>query len=816
MRTEAALVPPPGSLVTAPARRSFARVGSLIAVVLFLAAVCAAFTLRPFSPGMAGADLDASWVTVLGELAAKHARWGVDVAFTYGPASPLVTGYFNDQYFSLTLPILLALSVIQAACVACLLALSLRNLGLVFVGAVLYATALVSNVGFVPDPVFFCVALLVFLLDLGSEGAGPIPRAVVLAAAAAVGVLALSKMTYLLAGLSLSVIADARSLSRRRLPLVSATILAAFLATFFIYGQRLGDLANFVRVQGDIIAGYSEAMASVGNRRELALFVTAATALLIAVAATESRSRAPWRAPVAVSLGLAAFLLLTFKAGFVRQDMHTQIAWVSLGLAALVLGLARVLPRSRLGGTVMLGTALAVLLVVGPHFRTAGDPPRRVPLGTLYASWFASVPTELANAAAFLRSPSTFAQDLARRKEEGWAAVRAAVPLPALEGGVDTIPSIQSAVLAAGLDYRPRPSFQEYNTITAALVAANRAFYAGDRAPDWVLFSPDTIDNRYPASAEGALWPELWRGYEPARLFGSYLILHKRAAPLGENLADPTRSSAHLGEAVPVGMDGPVFARIDVQPNMLGRLAGVLFRPPLLDMTVRLRNGQSVSFRFIAEQAREGFLLSPEIEDAEGFAAVAFGQADGLADRDVVDVTIDATPSSRRFLASSIAVELRPVRLGHAPPGPLAAGLYADLERRRAWRRTIIDRGLAKDLSRGRLAAQPPRRVTVPVAGARAVTATFGIEDGAWTSGHTEGVCFAVADEHAPGAALWRRCLDPGGVETDRGEQSARIELPSGTRTLVLDTTCPRSCDWGWSYWSGLAPEPAAAASPAP
>ena len=98
-----------------------------------------------------------------------------------------------------------------------------------------------------------------------------------------------------------------------------------------------------------------------------------------------------------------------------------------------------------------------------------------------------------------------------------------------------------------------------------------------------------------------------------------------------------------------------------------------------------------------------------------------------------------------------------------------------------------------------------PAALAVPVAGARRLRLGFGIADGAWTEGATQGVCFAVkASSNA--APLWRRCLDPKTVVADRGPQAAEVDLPPGLATVTAETTCRASCDWGWSYWNDIAP----------
>ncbi len=95
--------------------------------------------LRPLSIDVPGAGLDASWAVVLGEAAMLPARWGVDLTFTYGPASALVTRYFTGNYLTLALPLICAISISYAFCFACLIgsaAAGRSNAGLLTIVAV--------------------------------------------------------------------------------------------------------------------------------------------------------------------------------------------------------------------------------------------------------------------------------------------------------------------------------------------------------------------------------------------------------------------------------------------------------------------------------------------------------------------------------------------------------------------------------------------------------------------------------------------------------------------------------------------------------
>ncbi len=507
-------------------------------------------------------------------------------------------------------------------------------------------------------------------------------------------------------------------------------------------------------------------------------------------------------------LGTAFVLAIGVKAGFIRADTHTQIAWSLLGLAGLAVAIGLVLPRSAIGAGLISVSSLAVLWIVGPLFllvatdRTSG----LAALPDIYRDMGVDLAVETGAWARFLESPSGFAAAARAAKGESWAEIRVAQPLPKLDGGVDILPSEQSAVLAAGLDYHPRPSFQEYSTYTTGLIAANGAFYSGDRAPDWVIFGAGGLDDRYPTSTEGALWPDLLQRYEPQRRVGSWVALRRRAVPLPDVLGPPIHMDAMLGQRIVLPISGLVFARVSVKKTLLGRIAAAVFRPPALSVRVVLTGRDEQSYRFIPAIAAGGFLLSPLLTDAAGFAGLAFGFGQDAGGTEITALTIGGSSWARFFYDPAVSVELRSVTVPNVPPSAEAATLAGDIASALPWRRLVRAIGHGGQLDGDRISVPAPTALSVPVASAHRLTLGFGIADGAWTDGATEGVCFAI--KAAPDAAtpLWQRCLDPKGVPADRGPQLAEVELPPGLAAVIAETTCLKSCAWGWSYWNDISP----------
>jgi hypothetical protein len=194
--------------------------------------------------------------------------------------------------------------------------------------------------------------------------------------------------------------------------------------------------------------------------------------------------------------------------------------------------------------------------------------------------------------------------------------------LPRLEGRVDTYSYDQADLLANGLAWAPRPVFQSYSAFTPALADANRAHLTGGAAPEWVVFGPQPIDDRFPSIEDGPSWPELLENYRPSAEVGDKVLLERVAKPSGAEpvVWDGTLDLA-LGERITVPRGGPVrFVAIDGAPSLLGQAALTLYKSVPLQLTVWTADGMQRTYRLPAGMARAGFVLSPVVTSASEFA----------------------------------------------------------------------------------------------------------------------------------------------------------------------------------------------------
>jgi hypothetical protein len=478
--------------------------------------------------------------------------------------------------------------------------------------------------------------MLVFLVAFQDCGAKPLNWLTSIGGAIALGPLALCKTTFALASLALLVLADLKWAYSRRLPLLTLAFLSSATLTYLSLGQSLSAIPLFVELQGETVRGYSEAIAVPGSTTELVAFLITSVLLGALIFRTEWAQEGvrPRVEALVLFFGLGVFWLITFKAGFVRQDLHTLITWQAAGFGAIFYAVSRTWPLGlkKAAPSAVLGIGVTLLVIVAPmRWAQLGDPGSygstfldRV--GTIYRGLLVNGPIQYwSSVFAFVSHPRTWLAQADADKTQAWAHLRENRPLPQVDGSVDVIPQQAALVIANGLDYRPAPVRQEM-AYTPRLIAMNREFFESAHAPDWLFFAPSAMYGRYPSLTEGALWPDFLRLYAPKKLDGDLLLLRRRTEPISDILGSSRRFRARVGEEITITGTRPVFVKIGMKETWLGLIFNLLFRSPEVRMIVKVKGSTETSYRLVPEMASSGFLLSPFVDDARSYLALANGE----------------------------------------------------------------------------------------------------------------------------------------------------------------------------------------------
>ena len=601
-------------------------------------------------------EIENAWAQVLHVAFSRHWQFGQDIVFTYGPWGFLARGYYPPTYpVSVIAWIILSLVFLCAGWrLACHLSDNRLVAGLWLVGFTA-AASIPAGDDFNARLVAWGVLLLFLHFFVEECVFTPIQAGL----AVSLGWLSLVKFTGLMESVMVVAVIAADNIFRhRRFPWIMPLWVASLVCFWVAAGQHLSSLGPFLCNSCRITGGYTEAMMLTGKTeaRDAVCF------LLIAVLLCALTGRVAWarhRFLGALPLaGLGTILFIVFKLGYVRNDRHEITSAMALVLISLVC-LAVACPGNKRAAGAASCLVIASTLFASSVFNCwlPGDGLWKQLAGTF----------SIYNLLAPVAGPYT--GYLRSNYEKNLASERKAHPLPPIEGDADLYSYDQTILFAHTLPYQPRPVIQSYSAYTPELAEMNAAHLRTARAASNILFAIQPIDDRFPSLDDGRSWPELLTLYD---LKGAsddkrtFLLLSRAAAAREFHLIPLQNTSARFGEPVtlPAATNGPVWVEIEIKKSLAGTVVSTLYKPPVLMLTVSLRDHGQQDFRLIPAMARGGFLLSPVIGDNRAFAALASadGQRD-LAGREVMSMTVSADTRSRSTICYQSPMAVRFYRL---------------------------------------------------------------------------------------------------------------------------------------------------------
>jgi len=770
----------------------FVRVAAAAMFFVWLS-YCIGFQFRPIQDG-----LDPSWISATSLAQSSGGQFGSDILFTLGPYMNVLYKYYQDGFSNIIM-----IATIFIVLIGTLMSYRLfdRQNFLYIILFLLFVFASPSS----SDALLTLIPLFLVYIATNDETSSPW---FTILGAIALSIIVLTKFSAVPTAVVGTIVIDVIRLSRRQFPIALISLVALTIAAANIVGMDVSGLAAYISSGLDVSTGYADSMNIPGPALEIWMWLGLAVALVavlfidrIARAKLSVASQIQYLAPIGM---LLAVLLLSMKHGFVRHDGHSLIAWSVLIVAAGALMLIGERHLSKLAGAGIAVTAI-MILQMSPifasmnNFTAVNNIPIRFSRGT----------QEIGDLISFVANHESWSTKNNRLQSKTMAAIAAQHPVPKITGSVDTIPSIQSRLIASGLDLKSRPTIQEYVTYSTALIQANNRYYTSEMAPENVIFGLDGIDQRLPMFTEAALWPILLERYEPIEIVDGNAILHKRVAPLTSVLGKYEAITAQIAQPVMLPENSPVvFAKIDVSYSTLGKLLKTLFKVPELYIQLNYADMEPEKFRFVPGIAREGFLLSPRVKRADEFVGLSAGLPLPLGSSRPISFQILMPDWFPLAYNPEFTVQYSNVNLQPLKAASLSNSFLHDKRKRDEPLIEIVSKipmhPPTLEASPEGIFAHASSQFNLDVSGKRQIDVIFGMRDGSWSNGgSSQGVCFSV-ETFDTRVKLFQHCLKPVENKDDRGLHSATIELPTTTQLVQFQTECIASCGWAWSYWSSI------------
>ncbi len=627
----------------------------------------------PFQPLIPKEGLDPSWKRVLEHSLRNQLTFGEDIIFTHGPLGFLSTREFQQNLY----PILLIYWLLVTASIS-LLFYSYYHLGNPLVAIITYLLVLIGTSLNTSTGLF----ILPILLVLSQTSTKPYRSEIKLASYLLVilcGLACLVKGTIIFLVLPIFFLLDIQTFTQKRcLPKMTLLLVCTILAAFFLSGQPLSKIGPFFLGILEISTGYSSAMQVTGPSSHILIFLGFAVTLVWLILVHLFRKKINWKDSI-VFLSLIIFLFLSFKQGFVRHGRgHAITAGASIlvttSLLAMYFDVKKTLKSLRVISLVAIPLSLGFCLYIFSFY--IDKYPQKLLKDKLINQ--PVIALQRTKKLLFENGPV----DLKKMRSRALKKIAIKYPLPDLEGSVDIFPWDQTILLANNLDYNPRPIFQSYSVYTPKLIKKNIEHLNSPRAADYLLFDIKTIDGRYPSLDDGALWPTIWRNYDPVGHSSGFLVLERRSLPREVLLNEISNVSSEMGQSVTLPqVHKLIWAKMKIHVSPLGKLLTLAFKQSILKLEVTFDDGKSEIKRLIPSMASEGFLLSPYITEEKDFANVLLLiNPEKPSARHVIKVKIIESKIAKLFFKREVYWEFSEVSLARDLTEPTTKELSQQLE----------------------------------------------------------------------------------------------------------------------------------------
>jgi hypothetical protein len=331
--------------------------------------------------------------------------------------------------------------------------------------------------------------------------------------------------------------------------------------------------------------------------------------------------RRGWAVAVAILVAIPV-VLLSFKHGFVRHDVHVVVYFPFL---IVLIGALSLYEKERPG---LLALWLFALAMTGFYVVQ-----HRWELQKRDWAWQTVTAAPARQALSWVVSPAARSAALDELNQASVEALgKARIPQSWLETiGSQTVtvaPWDLVACRANGLTCVYPRTVQVYSAYTGYLDEWTAEAFRGPRRPEFVLASFKEIDGRHPWFGAPATWRAIVNGYElvEADIEKNFFLLAKKDGQV-ETAGDREKVTLDgEGWYLVDRADGRLVA-ITMTPTTTGRLRRALFRNDPVQLEVEFGDSSRRKFRFIPSTASAGLMLSNLPVSPEQMRTVLLGEA---------------------------------------------------------------------------------------------------------------------------------------------------------------------------------------------
>ncbi len=200
---------------------------------------------------------------------------------------------------------------------------------------------------------------------------------------------------------------------------------------------------------------------------------------------------------------------------------------------------------------------------------------------------------------------------------------------------VDVIPWESSLPIVNGMNYVPRPVLQSYQAYTEKLDLLNAAMYNGNKAPEYVLYSINSIDQHYNFFNDTQLKKILYNRYYSTQEFScgkEELILFKSFnVRMQRDFRKVFTEERNINDTVQVPASKyPLMVKINMQYSWVGAFQKFLLRAPYSAMEMHMIDSTAASYQMAASVLEGGVFIDRYIKNRDDAVKYFQGQAEKI------------------------------------------------------------------------------------------------------------------------------------------------------------------------------------------
>lgn len=554
-------------------------------------------------------SLDTSWISALNYVNIKDLNWGNDFAFTLGPLSYLTTrvGWgqnrldflFFDLFCSLNFFLIFFISYVKSTN-------KIFTSFLIFILAVLLISPFWSLYSFV------LLSFLLFWIRYSLDNKSVLNYVF---QATLVALLFFIKFnTGLISFVLFTAAIVYKLIFKKDKPLVLlGYFISPIIIIYFVSGMLNVSMAEYIKYALEAVSGYNEIMYSnraFGDRKLFALVVVLITLGLLGYKTFKEGKSAIFKNLFIVFLFSVSIYVL-FKQSFVRaDDSHMKEFYYCSILIIFCIYDFHIEQKNKIAIGLLAVSCIISFVFVNKLDPNAFDFQGKTSKKGYLEGFQSFTPT---SGVKLFPNESQYPTHILNRIGQST---------------VDAYPWNTQVLLENKLNFSPRPVFQSYMAYTAALEEKNFEFYNSDKAPKFVVYEFEGIDNRYALFDEPKLNLILTKNYTCVDTLSSggrpVLLLEKKDNVKKISFVKSAEYAMYMGSPL-VPKEG-VYYQVFLYRNLLGDFMSVVDHGPDIALSIVTKSGSTRKYKTSHKLLETGLFSTQFISDTKGFKAVMNGE----------------------------------------------------------------------------------------------------------------------------------------------------------------------------------------------